>query len=91
MKNCNTEKLKMIFECLGWTRKLTEFGGIITDDHPDLLPFCNSLERCLEKGVAVRPNSFGLPREFEAWNWIKQLALLNERHKYLFLIIKIKN
>ncbi|XP_074093915.1 uncharacterized protein LOC141524144 [Cotesia typhae] len=67
----------LIKDLKGWTRKLTELNADITDRSPDLLLFCECLEKCLQQGVIHHLNSFGLSKSSEVWDWIEELI---ERH-----------
>lgn len=59
---------------VGFTRKFTENGTDITDDTEDLVPFCQCLEKCFQKGVSARMSTFGISNFPEAWQWMEDVA-----------------
>ncbi|XP_014218001.1 uncharacterized protein LOC106646477, partial [Copidosoma floridanum] len=57
-----------------YTRILTERASNITDDTEDLVHFCKCLEKCFQKGVAMRLNAFGVPNIPDPWHCMEDLA-----------------
>lgn len=68
----------------GLTRKLTECGAVITDETEELFHLCKTLEKCFQKGVAIRMNAIGFPKLPEAWYWMAEIAGKNDRLTKLY-------
>ncbi|KAK0085359.1 hypothetical protein PV325_005353 [Microctonus aethiopoides] len=75
----------LVKDLKGWIRKLTENTAEITDDNPDLILLCSSLEKCFQLGVTMRiTSSVGYPKSADAWHWLEELGERNERFLYSF-------
>ncbi|XP_066592359.1 uncharacterized protein [Prorops nasuta] len=75
----------LIKELKAYTRKFLEAKIEITDDNPNLILFCKCLETCLQKGVLVRLNSYGVQRPPEAWYCLEEVGNKFPRASYGFI------
>lgn len=65
----------VLMTCAGCAVQFLSVPQPITDGSPSLRPFCESLERILQRGLLVRINAIGYWRDPEPWNWMERLAL----------------
>ncbi|XP_054288917.1 uncharacterized protein LOC129004374 isoform X2 [Macrosteles quadrilineatus] len=74
----------MIKELKGCAVQFLSVPQPITDGSPSLRPFCESLERILQRGLLVRINAIGYWRDPEPWNWMERLALSKFGAPYMY-------
>ncbi|XP_036149343.1 uncharacterized protein LOC105831171 [Monomorium pharaonis] len=77
----------LVKELKGWTRKLLEHTGEITDENEDLCHFCKCLENCLQKGLLPTLDNIGYLKVPYAWHWLEYVAERNYSGYNTFLLV----